>query len=212
MEIMELVHQKRAAANHEVNINGVNITTTVADASWLINSFINELRPSLYDGNIDKKRVIGLDIEWNSNSNDNNDKVATLQLCYGDRCIIIQLLHLDLIPFALSTLLIDQSISFVGVGITEDLSKLECDYGLESVPGIELGQLADKVLGKQQFSGSGLVELACEIVGLSIEKPASASCSDWGLKNLTSEQIKYATIDAYASFVIGSKLLEGGNN
>ncbi|OVA07873.1 3'-5' exonuclease domain [Macleaya cordata] len=202
-----------AAANYEIKFNGINIMTTVANASWMITSFLNELRSSFSVSNTTNvSPVVGLDVEWKPNySTYDDNKVATLQLCHGNRCIIIQLLHLDLIPHSLKSFLADHSISFVGVGITDDLAKLRRDYGLECGSGLELGSLADKVYGKQQYSSSGLVELAREVLGFIIEKPESVTRTDWGAWSLTMEQIKYATVDAYASFAIGNKLL-GGNN
>ncbi|OVA16742.1 3'-5' exonuclease domain [Macleaya cordata] len=188
-------------------VNGINIVTTVANVSSLVTSSLNELRSSFSFGNANGKHVVGLDVQWKPNySTYNNNK-----LCHGNRCVIIQLLYLDFIPNSLKSFLADQSIDFLGVGITEDLAKLRGDYGLQCGSGVELGPLADRVYGKHQYSRYGLVQLAREIVGLVIEKPASVVDSDWSARGLTTEQIKYATIDAYASFAIGNKLL-GGNN
>ncbi|RZC64653.1 hypothetical protein C5167_008345 [Papaver somniferum] len=189
-----------ANSNYTVQFNGVNIVTTVTNSSLFIDSVLNEFR---------SKRVIGLDIEWNSASP--TSKVATLQLCHGNRCIIIQLLHLDFIPNSLKNLLSDRSVNFVGVGITQDIARLDCDYGLKCWYGHELGPLADRVYRTQQFSGAGLVSLMQQVVGGRMERSEFVTRSNWGVNILNTEQITYATIDAYASFAIGNKLL-GGNN
>ncbi|KAI3836532.1 hypothetical protein MKX03_031398 [Papaver bracteatum] len=181
---------------HTVRFNGVNIVTTVTNSPSVINSVLWEFR---------SESLIGLDIEWDSASP--TSKVATLQLCHGSRCIIIQLLSLNSIPRSLRRLLSDQSITFVGVGITEDIAKLDRDYGLKCWSGTELGSLADEVSGTKQFLRAGLKSLMHQIVGLRMEKPAHVTRSNWGLKTLNTEQIKYGTIDAYASYAIGNKLL-----
>ncbi|KAI3996345.1 hypothetical protein MKX01_026813 [Papaver californicum] len=137
--------------------------------------------------------------------------VATLQLCHGTRCLIIQLLHLNRIPKSLRNFLSNRSITFVGVGITRDISKLDCDYGLKCWSGTELGSLADEIYGTKQFRGAGLVTLMRQTVGVCIEKPEHVTRSNWGTKILNIEQIKYATIDAYASFAIGNRVLCGYN-
>ncbi|KAI3836531.1 hypothetical protein MKX03_031397 [Papaver bracteatum] len=180
--------------NSTVQFNWVNIATTVTNAGLIVDSVLDEFR---------SKRLIGLDIEWDSSL------VATLQLCHGTRCIIIQLLHLNFIPKSLRNLLSDRSITFVGVGITEDIMKLDRDYGLKCWSGTELGSLADQVSGTKQFRGAGLKSLMHQIVGVRMEKPAHVKRSNWGLKTLNTEQIKYATIDAYASFAIANKFLCG---
>ncbi|KAI3882768.1 hypothetical protein MKX03_015978 [Papaver bracteatum] len=189
-----------ANSNYTVQFNGVNIVTTVTNSSLFIDSVLNEFR---------LKRVIGLDIEWNSASP--TSKVATLQLCHGTRCIIIQLLHLDFIPNSLRDLLSDRSITFVGVGISQDIARLDRDYGLKCWSVNELGPLADRVYRTQQFSDAGLVSLMQQVVGGRMEKSEFVARSNWGVNILNTEQITYATIDAYASFAIGNKLL-GGNN
>ncbi|KAI3995849.1 hypothetical protein MKX01_020384 [Papaver californicum] len=151
------------------------------------------------------KRIIGLNIEWIASLDSN--KVATLQLCHGNRCIIIQLLHLDSIPNSLRNLLSDRSIKFVGVGITQDIAKLDRDHGLECWFVRELGSFMAVYATSQQFGGAGVVSSTRQIVGLSIEKLEYViDHSDWSANILTSEQIKVAAIDAYASFAIGNML------
>ncbi|KAI3874075.1 hypothetical protein MKW92_005829 [Papaver armeniacum] len=166
---------------------GVNIVTTVTNSSLFIDSVLNEFR---------SKRVIGLDIEWNSASP--TSKVATLQLCSGTRCIIIQLLHLDFIPNSLKSLLLDRSVNFVGVGITQDIAKLDRDYGLKCWYGHELGPLVRQ--------GLWYPAIWWRRIGF-----ADATYCGRPVNILNTDQITYATIDAYASFAIGNKLL-GGNN
>ncbi|MCL7031082.1 hypothetical protein MKW94_008809 [Papaver nudicaule] len=191
-----------ANRNYDVQFNGVTIVTTLTDSSLLIDTVLKEFR---------SKHVIGLNIQWSSSS-DSNNKVATLQLCHDNRCIIIQLLHLDSIPDSLRNLLSDRSIKFVGVGIAEDIAMLDGDHGLKCWFGHELGSLMAFYATGQQFvsggGGAGSVSSTIrQVVGLSIEDLEYViDHSDWSANILTNEQIKVAAIDAYASFAIGKML------
>ncbi|MCL7043454.1 hypothetical protein MKW94_011198 [Papaver nudicaule] len=192
-----------AIRNYDVQFNGVTIVTTLTDSSLLIDAVLKEFR---------SKHVIGLNIQWSSSS-DSINKVSTLQLCHDNRCIIIQLLHLDSIPDSLRNLLSDRSIKFVGVGIAEDIAKLERDHGLKCWFGHELGSLMAFYATGQQFGSGGggdagsVSSTIQQVVGLSIEDLEYViDHSDWSANILTNEQIKVAAIDAYASFAIGKML------
>ncbi|XP_043725508.1 Werner Syndrome-like exonuclease [Telopea speciosissima] len=193
-------------ASYSVEVGGgVKVQTTVVKTASMVDTFVGELK-NLCAGNT--KPIIGLDLEWNSNSAD--PKVAILQLCVGTRCLIIQLRYLNVVPASLKNLISDPAVSFVGVGVTEDVAKLLKDYGIECKNAIELGPLAARVYGKTtEYAKKGLADLALEVVGFHMEKHPNVSCSNWDNETLTNEQIKYATIDAYASYLIGKKLLIG---
>ncbi|KAI3842325.1 hypothetical protein MKW98_026115 [Papaver atlanticum] len=139
-----------------------------------------------------------------------DSKVATLQLCYGTRCIIIQLLHLDYIPNSLRNLLSDQSITFVGVGITQDIAKLDRDYGLKCWAGNELGALSDSSFGRATHlsGGAEFASMMHKLFELPVEKPVNVTRSDWSINILNTEQIKYATVDAYVYFEYGEYLCQ----
>ncbi|KAI3941091.1 hypothetical protein MKW92_027623 [Papaver armeniacum] len=188
-----------ANRNYTVQHLGDNIVTTLTNSSSLIDSVLREFR---------SKRVIGLDIEWNSASPDS--KVATLQLCHGSRCIIIQLLYLDFIPNSLRNLLSDRSITFVGVGITQDIARLDRDYGLKCWAGNELGALSDRFYGRATHlnGGAEFASTMHKLFELPVEKPVNVARSDWSKNILSTEQIKYATIDAYVYFEYGNHLCQ----
>ncbi|KAJ4953780.1 hypothetical protein NE237_030612 [Protea cynaroides] len=193
-------------ASFNVDIGGVTVKTTVVKSASMLDSYVSELR-ALLSATGSRNPIIGLDVEWKPNST--AQRVSILQLCAGTRVLIIQLCYLNVIPQSLKNLIADAGISFLGVGITEDIRKLSNDYGLGCSSAIELGPLASRVLRNPDYSNSGLAALASQVVGLNIEKSSSTvTCSNWANDPLTAEQIKYATIDAYASYLIGKKLLE----
>ncbi|KAH7557553.1 hypothetical protein ACOSP7_027357 [Xanthoceras sorbifolium] len=151
--------------------------------------------------------VVGFDVEWRPNFQRNQDNpVATLQLCVGRRCLIFQLIHAPNIPRSLVDFLSNQSYKFVGVGIDKDVEKLEDDYNLRVVNRVDLrGQAAD-ALQNASLRNAGLKALAKEVLGLEISKPKAITMSRWDHRWLTAPQVKYACLDAFVSFKIGRTL------
>ncbi|XP_058077609.1 3'-5' exonuclease-like [Magnolia sinica] len=115
------------------------------------------------------------------------------------------------IPESLKSFLSDSSAIFVGAGVDRDVTNLRNDYGLIVSNVVDLQPLA-MTLKDSPFFGSklpGLQNMAWVFVGLRMEKPSDVTMSNWEDKELSREQIKYACIDAYASYKIGYKLLVG---
>ncbi|CAL9063739.1 uncharacterized protein LOC135674943 [Musa acuminata AAA Group] len=181
------------------HIAGSFVTVTVT----CVASTVLAQLPALRSASGYSKLVVGLDVEWLSS--DRNGKAALLQLCSGTQCLIVQLHHLDYVPVSLASFLADPTVDFVGVGITSDAQKLREDYGWGVHNVVELAPLAAKKNGPN--AGQSLVDLSRSVVGISIDKPASVTCSDWTAKHLSHDQIVYVATDAYVSYLIGEKLL-----
>lgn len=88
-----------------------------------------------------------------------------------------------------------------------DCRKLEADYGLKVTNAVELGELAEREMGKKGLRGAGLNRLArvMKVDG----KYKRVTPSRWDDRPLTNEQVRYACIDAFISFEIGRRLLAG---
>ncbi|KAK1292069.1 hypothetical protein QJS10_CPB17g00969 [Acorus calamus] len=99
------------------------------------------------------------------------------------------------------------NVTFVGVGIKADKAKLFADYGVACGNVVELGNRASIVYGKAEYEKYGLVDLASMIAGIRVEKPQHVRVGDWSVGMLDEEQIRYATVDAYASFAVGKVLM-----
>ncbi|CAI9099436.1 OLC1v1036262C1 [Oldenlandia corymbosa var. corymbosa] len=155
--------------------------------------------------------IVGLDVEWRPNFNRNQDNpIATLQLCVGRRCVVFQILHCSRecqIPDDLKYFLAEPDFTFVGVGIAGDVEKLAYDYGL-SVGGriVDLRDLAADRYGNKAFKNVGLKDLASAVLGRVVEKPKSVTMGRWDNRWLTPLQVQYACVDAFASFEIGRSL------
>nr|KYP56159.1 hypothetical protein KK1_002396 [Cajanus cajan] len=160
-------------------------------------------------------KVIGFDTEWClSNEDDDSEvnstiKCATLHLCDENTCLIIQLLHLKSIPVSLLNFLRLPDYTFVGVGIKENLDKLEKHYGIRCRNAVELGPLAASVLKMPRLSACGIDELALVVNKLNIRKdrPLSVVFKDWGQYKLSKKHAKLATVNVYSYFNVGCKLL-----
>lgn len=155
--------------------------------------------------------VVGLDVEWRPYfSADHPNRIATLQLCVSDRCLIYQIIHSDnCIPDSLAAFLSREFnfVTFVGVGIKSDLEKLQGDYGIGgSAFYVDLRGLAAEGYGMKELETAGLKRLTRIVLGKEVEKPEAVTMSRWDDRGLTAEQVQYACVDAYLSSEIGTAL------
>lgn len=110
---------------------------------------------------------------------------------------------MDTIPQSLNTFLADREIRFAGYVSGEYPYKLLDSYG------VKIGHLVsiygdNKKIQLQKDTDMGFAEKVRKLVGLDIERPAIiCPSSDWGARNLSKKQIKYAAVDAYASWLMG---------
>ncbi|XP_057425811.1 uncharacterized protein LOC130719189 [Lotus japonicus] len=147
--------------------------------------------------------IIALHLESQPN---NNHQPATLHLCVDRRCVIYQLAHAQFIPFHLSSFLRDPNHTFIGVGIDAHAARLLEILNLPVANCVDLRSLAADVLGDEAMTAASLTTLARRVLGKDVEKPESVARSSWDRVRLTAEQVKYATVDAFACYEIGRRL------
>jgi hypothetical protein len=210
-------------------LNGERIKTTVTyDAKVIENHLSSFLAPSSNH----QTKLIGFDAEWflhiclPGGPVFYRPKCATIQLCDGHTCLIIQLNHFnsfeswyyDSVHKSLLNFLRLPNFTFVGVGIKENLAKLEMQYGFGCRNAVELGPLAASVMNSPRLSFCGVDELAYVVCKLDLRnyRPLTTAF-DWGWYPLSKELAKLATLNVYSYYKIGSKLLQcdvvgGGNN
>ncbi|KAF3334758.1 Werner Syndrome-like exonuclease [Carex littledalei] len=184
------------------------IDTTVTTDPLITDQWICDTRAAhpTTDG---KKIVVGLDCEWKPNRVRHQDnKIALLQLCIGNRCLILQLIYMDPVPDSLKAFLLDEMITFVGVGVGEDLAKLKGHYGLKCTNSVDLQKPCNAFLGIKMKKCMGLKGYAQEILGFELDKSKRATQSNWEQWNLKEMQIRYACLDAFISCLLGCKVLE----
>ncbi|CAH9100844.1 unnamed protein product [Cuscuta europaea] len=147
--------------------------------------------------------IVGLDVEWRPSFSRDQNPVATLQLAVGDRCLIVQLLYCSAIPVELFRFLANASYTFVGVGIGADLEKLVEDYNLAVTNGVELRNLAADEANDRSLRNVGLKDLARRYLGAEMVKPRRVTMGRWDQEWLSTEQIRYACVDAFVCFEVG---------
>ncbi|CAJ2629016.1 unnamed protein product [Trifolium pratense] len=203
-------------------LNGEQIKTTVIyDPIEIQNHLSSFLRPSINH----QTKLIGFDAEWflHTHSKLGRDfltpKCATIQLCDGHSCLIIQLNRLeslqnycwtwkqDVARKSLVNFLSLPNITFVGVGIKENLARFEKHYGIGCKNSVELGPLAATVMNMPRLSLCGVDELAFVVNGFDLQDHRPVSLSyDYADYSLSKELVKVATVNVYSYHKIGVKL------
>jgi len=196
---------------YDIEIHGANVKVSLVENLALVDAKIDEFKSSLQTS---ERQVVGLDIKF-VKTDGNLNKGKFLLLCVGSHCLMIQLPDSKGIPNTLRQFLSDESICFLGTGMSEKVTELGCLYlqgyreGTQCVKcdsGVEVGYLAAKILKKPNVEQYGLAELAGE-VEMDIKEPIS-ECPDWNAKVFSHEDVKYALHNAYTSYVIGNKFLD----
>ena len=183
------------------------IDTTVTRDAAVADEWVRTVRAANPRG---ARLIVGLDCEWKPNYRSwTTSKVAILQLCAGTRCLVLQLFYVDRIPASIRSFLADPGVLFVGIGVGEDVAKLDADYGLTCSAHLDLEGRCNDHLGHYTGGRSwlGLKGFAREVLGLAMEKPRSVTMSNWEKLDLEEAQIRYACIDAYVSYKLGEKIL-----
>ncbi|KAJ8760478.1 hypothetical protein K2173_015145 [Erythroxylum novogranatense] len=167
----------------------------------------------------------GRNIEPYSHSSSHSDKteqhpiprrveqhIAILTLCTKIGCVLIRLSP-STMSASLKRFLSIKDIIFAGVHIKEDLQKLKEVHGTVIRNVVDMSEMAARVYDQPRFAALSARDLANKILSTKFEqKPFAALWSNWFDQNLSSEQIECATIDAYAAYRIGRKLMESGSS
>ncbi|KAL0346765.1 UNVERIFIED_CONTAM: hypothetical protein Scaly_1692500 [Sesamum calycinum] len=191
-----------------VNFHGEFIQVTVAKKAAHVHQWISGIR-RIHRPCLHRKLLVGIDTEWLPNLAPGDDHpIAILQLCVGQHCLIVQLLHADCIPPSLHAFLADPRHVFCGVGVQEDVNKLFDHHGLivgNTGDLNELARLASEADGRE-YNHMGLKKMALAILGKAMMKPLRVTLSKWDSQNLDFEQVEYAAVDAFVSFQIALAL------
>ena len=156
--------------------------------------------PATWAGTVDGKPVFGFDAEWKpSFSPGKVNKVALVQLCHGDECLLLHIKFMRGPPPALVEFLESNMYVKVGVGIRGDLVNLKRDYGIEMNGVIDLSDYANFRLGGEMTRS--LASLTKLVQGQVLNKPKKITMSNWELR-LSDRQVDYAANDVASSYDI----------
>lgn len=147
--------------------------------------------------------VVGFDCEWV-----HEGAVSVLQLCsHEGYCAVIRLCKIENLPRSLCDLLKDRKVVKVGVGTARDCTFLEA-CGLPTRSALDLRFVA-KLTGE---NAQNLAAMYMDVVGGTLTKNVSLSCSDWEAYKLTPQQVQYAADDAIAGIEIYKTLAKKVSN
>ena len=149
-------------------------------------------------------RVVGFDIEWkpqfvSKRDGGTENPTAVLQLGVETSCLVLHIYHMSELPRSLTSILGDENILKVGVGIEEDALKLTRHRGLVCKGMVDIQKMVQTTKCKQQL---GLKTLAQRFLGIELEKSKRVTRSNWENFPLTKTQTEYAALDAWAGVKI----------
>ncbi len=153
---------------------------------------------------IKRLRVVGFDSETKPSFRKGKVNPPSLvQIASRDE---VFLFHLRWVPLGecLASVFGDETIIKTGVAIENDLRYLNKLYPFSSASTLDLGSVA-KQNGLDIQSLRGLVAYF-----LQVHISKTEQCSNWGKKNLTHRQVRYAATDAWVSLAIFERMLELG--
>ncbi|PHT32730.1 hypothetical protein CQW23_29067 [Capsicum baccatum] len=186
------------------------IKTTVTSHPQIITQWINETTTT--HSSSSRQLMVGLDVEWRPNFQRNQQNpVATLQICVDRRCLIIQLIYCKSIPESLIDFIGNREYKFVGVGIESDVEKLLEDYDMSVKNVVDVRGIAAEKYGMRSLKNGGLKELCSVVLEKEIVKPKSVTMGRWDSEWLSLNQIQYACLDAFVSFEIARHLNVGAS-
>jgi hypothetical protein len=202
-----------------ISKGGLRIHTTVTSNPSTVVAFVRFIWKKYLSHA--KHRVVGLDCEYTryihrkerrklpleeqvALSKQEPQRAAVLQLCVGKHCLVYQLYQAharSYIPPLLRWFLANDTIQFAGAAIGNDIKKLEF-YDLSVANVVDLQKLGIMIRGQKEGQLVSLEKLAKKVAKIKLNKDKSVTLSLWESSNLNHEQIKYACMDAYASFEV----------
>jgi len=151
-----------------------------------------------------REELLGFDTETRPSFRKGKvNQPSLIQLAASDRIFLMQLAF---VPFGerLASILSNERILKVGVGIWDDLRELGKLYPFEGAGAVDLGELARSL----KLPTQGLRNMAANLMGWRISK--GPRCSNWSLPDLSPRQIAYAATDAWIGRELYLKMSEVG--
>ncbi|GLT96433.1 hypothetical protein SLE2022_140550 [Rubroshorea leprosula] len=134
-------------SQYEVDIQDVKVKVCAADQAALIDTEVSELKSAITHK---QWRLVALDLKVD------RSEAALLIVYVGNQCLTIQLGYLDSLPESLEKFLEDQTILFVGMRMSNILSRFDQGFKfnmqelykryLKCKSRVEIGYLAARVL------------------------------------------------------------------
>lgn len=151
-----------------------------------------------------KADLIAFDAEWKPDQAYGSDNpISVLQLAFpiSRRVYVLQLNRMDnKLPAEVKMMLVNPEVRKVGFAVDlNDRAKMaRSGIALTNGSVTDVQELCAKALGVIANAQSlSLKNAAFGLLGLNLDKDKRLSCSDWSQSDLTSEQVRYAALDAW---------------
>ncbi|EFH61161.1 hypothetical protein ARALYDRAFT_478600 [Arabidopsis lyrata subsp. lyrata] len=205
---------------YSVDFFGDELIVTVTPDSSVISRWIRDV---LFNNRFSSHPlVVGVGVQWTpfyyyadplendyyadapAGRNYSDNPADILQLCVGNRCLIIQLGYCEQVPNNLRSFLGDPETTFVGVWNGQDAGKLaRCCHQLEIGELLDIRQYVNDSWGRsmRRCSFAEIVEECMGYQGVTLDP--EISMSDWTVYDLDLDQILQASLDAYVCHQLG---------
>ncbi|KAG6876058.1 hypothetical protein C0992_001133 [Termitomyces sp. T32_za158] len=211
LPIEEYSHLEALTIPENYQISVKKSATTIDNAMHILLDFL----PDEESGGF---LVIGLDAKWNVKTSQHGyvtgrGQTAILQIAHGTSIFILQIGQMiagNWLPTMLKQVLANPRILKVGRHVAGDLKYLEqaCHSDVQFVGAVDIARLAEDWLLVSTACAS-LAKFTAVVLNRHLSKNVVKRVSTaWEDENITSEQICYAALDAYASFAIYIALLK----
>ncbi|KAI8378247.1 ribonuclease H-like domain-containing protein [Choanephora cucurbitarum] len=148
----------------------------------------------------------GVDLEWPPQfvKGKPENKTTLVQICSDKEILLFQIARMRSFPIELRRFFEEETIQKSGVNIHADGLKLQRDFGFITNGLVELREMSDGYITWPHNLRS-LRALTGMFLAQNMPK-GKVRMSNWGKAQLTDKQVKYAALDAYASYQIFMKL------
>jgi len=156
---------------------------------------------------ISNHRLVGFDTEKKPTftKNTKSNGTSLIQISTKNECYIFQIKQIKNIRPILN-ILSNNTIFKVGSGLKSDKSSLAKEFKISLRQAIDISSLFKSKLGHR--NEVGIKNAVSAILKKNILKSKKMSTSNWEKNNLTENQIKYASEDAFAAFDVFCTLLK----
>lgn len=150
--------------------------------------------------------MVGFDCEWPTDPVTRAPgKLSMIQIVFHKCIHIYSVGHLDALSESLVHVLYNSNIIKMGRAISNDLKKIERDFGVSCGGGYDVATFC-KERGAIETKRIGLSEICARVLERFLPKDDTVRLSDWSAINLTDKQKKYAALDAWAGLQVYQKL------
>ncbi|KAK4510424.1 uncharacterized protein ATC70_004854 [Mucor velutinosus] len=149
------------------------------------------------------EKIFGVDLEWPPTfiKGQSEKKTSLVQICSANNILLLQLGRMHGFPSELKRFFEDKQVLKSGVNIGADGLKLYRDFGIKTNGLVELRDVAESVKSPK-LKISHLRSLRA-LTGIFLDQnmaKGKVRLSNWSRPDLSNTQIKYAALDAYASY------------